>query len=150
MDGSIGSLASFLLSRLSLMHLLCRAFTGNGTTSYYRHHPWLNAHPSNAISPVAESHTREVRVSQQPFLSSLQDCLHPVFCLLFIDGQLCSCMESLSPANYRIARLGSSPESCRVAHAQGTERRAVPACGEQNKTGGDSPGLAQVMDVLLG
>lgn len=87
----------------------------NGTKSYYKYHPWLNAHPTNAISPFAESCTRQVRVSQQPFLSSLQDRLHPVLCILFIDGQLWSPMESLSRANYRIAWPGSSPETRRVA-----------------------------------
>lgn len=109
----------FSFAILSLIHLLCHTFTANGTKSYYKYHPWLNAHPTNAISPFAKSHTGQVRVSQPPFLSSLQVCLHPVFCLLFIDGQLCSCMESLSQANYRIAQLGSSPETRRVAHTRG-------------------------------
>lgn len=76
----------FSFAILSLIHLLCHTFTANGTKSYYKYHPWLSVHPTNAISRFAESHTRQVRVPQQPFLYSLQDCiLSSVYYLLMVN-----------------------------------------------------------------
>lgn len=60
-------------------------------------HLWLNAHPTKAVPPCAEA-LQGRAVSQQPFLSSLQArlCLHAAVWLLFIDGRLCSCEQSVS------------------------------------------------------
>lgn len=45
---------------------------------------------------------------------------------------------------------GAAPRLAEQLTHGACEQRAVPACGERNKTGGGSPGSAQVMDVVLG
>lgn len=137
----LSKLLSFAV--LSLIHSLCHAFTATGVKPRYKYQPQLNAHPTNAISPFAEclnDHSSPL-CRTVCILSSVYYLLMvhyvPVWrvCLKLITGLL---------------SWGLTLRRAEQLMHGACEQRAVPACGEQNKTGGDSPEFVQVMDVLLG